>query len=355
MQTTAEWTTTTTPADVASRLRSAKHVAVVTHQKPDGDAIGSTLSVVLALQHANPQTDITLVYAGSMPTWASEILGDQPWLHIAEEGSINLGKRPELCIVFDTGTRQQIGADMTRWIEGDPASTIIVDHHKQGDPDLASDRIVSTSSAAVCEVSAQICCALLNTKSSAELPKDIATAIYLGLATDTGWFKYSNVTATTLHLAADLIDAGVDHAALFDTVEAQDRINRYQLMGRSFSSLESVFDGQVTVQRITADDFAQTDALESELNGFSAIPLMVKTARVSVLLTQSPAKPSQTKVSLRSKPGKYAVDVSAIASSLGGGGHARAAGARLDMPINEAKQTVLNAIKPHLSSLASHA
>src|SRR5690606_29057264 len=124
--------------------------------------------------------------------------------------------------ITDTGSWNQL-APFAEFLKPRLDRTTIVDHHLQGDGEIATRRLIDTNAAGVVQPAAEICCAILGLDSPAQLPTDIATPLYLGLATDTGWFKHSNVDGRVTRLAGELLDSGVDHTALFAMLYQRDR------------------------------------------------------------------------------------------------------------------------------------
>jgi phosphoesterase RecJ-like protein len=191
---------------------------------------------------------------------------------------------------------------------------------------------------------------VLGLKTGAQLPTEVAEPLYLGLATDTGWFRHSNVSPTALRLAAELLEAGVDHAKLYEMVEQRDRVSRLRLMSRALNSLEMHHGDKVAVMTLLLKDFEECRAAATDSAGFSEIPLAAEKVKVSVLITEAfrteGADNQQiTKVSFRAKSGPGGVNVGAVAASLGGGGHIPAAGAKLSCAVPEAKRRVVEALK----------
>ena len=204
-------------------------------------------------------------------------------------------------------------------------------------------------------------------------PGGVAEALFVGIATDTGWFRYPNATAETFALAARLLERGVDKTALFRELEETFPVQRLALQTRALASLEYVRDGAVAIQSLTHDDFVTTGGTVEHLTGLVNGPMVVGAVheqedRVPLLrvvplrhpgddlvrlrshLVFPAAKPGLTKASFRSKPCasggpvKDDEDVSALARRLGGGGHVFAAGARLDCGLEAAKERVRAAL-----------
>ena len=340
------YATTTTVEAIAARLRAAKRVLVLTHSKPDGDAIGSTVALVRALEQRG--TRAMVVYVGPVPRWGPMVIGST---HAKTVEGPTAGEvasefeEADLIVIMDTGAWSQVD-ELRAMLTGKSAKIIVVDHHLSGSPDLADERLVESSAAAAAELSARICCALLGVAPSA-LPIVIAEPLYLGLATDTGWFHFSNTKPTTLRLAADLVDAGVDFPRLFEMIEQQDRPARLRLLGRALESMELHKANTIALMTLTRADFEHCHGDSEDTGGFANYALAVAGMQVAGVLVEAAGREGKgplSKLSLRSKPGTNAVDVAAVCQKLGGGGHARAAGAKLAMSMAEAKIKVHEAL-----------
>lgn len=337
------WGSTATVGAIAGWLKGKRGVVVVTHGKPDGDALGSTAAVARALRLAG--VPARCWYAGPMPEWAGVLLGDTPWGLVERDGQ---PEGVDGVVVLDTGSWSQL--EMVKpLIEKVGGETALLDHHLHGDDAVSGRRVVVPTAAAVCEPAAELCAALLNVSGPSRLPEAVATPLYLGLATDTGWFRFSNVTPGTLRLAADLIQAGVDHSGLYRLVEQRDKPSRLKLMARALESMEFVGGGRIAVSLLTRKDFEESRASAAETGGFADLALSIEAVLVSAVLTETePASASGdhvTKVSMRSKPGPDAVDVNAVCMTLGGGGHARAAGVKLGVGLMQARARVIRALE----------
>ena len=149
---------------------------------------------------------------------------------------------------------------------------------------------------------------------------------------------------------ADLLEAGVDHERLIETVEFRDRPGRLRLLSRALGSLELLDDDRIAVMALGEKDFEKAGAHPGDSGGFLDIVKTVETVRVGVLLTELKTPDGVvTKISMRSKGGAGFVDVNVVAQSLGGGGHAQAAGARMvGVRLADAKATVVNALQAAL-------
>ena len=347
--TNPDWQTNTTLADIAAWLAGARSVVVLTHAKPDGDAMGSTLALARALnlttQTSGASSKAECWYAGPMPAWQNLLAGSTK-LRVVEPGQRpDFTLDPEAIVILDTGTWSQIDA-YADWLRARTDRACVIDHHLQGDPDTAAKRYIDTSMAAVCQNAAELCRLILGLARLSELPVEIAEPLYFGIATDTGWYKHGNVSADVMRTAGDLLETGVNHERLYQSTEMNDRPARLRLMARALASLELHNDETIALMSLRPKDLAETGAAPGDSGGFVDIPRTVGKIRVSALLTEieAPDKSLFTKISLRSKGGENAVDVNKVAQKLGGGGHARAAGARVRADLDTAKAKLLEAL-----------
>ncbi len=337
------YTTNATLAEIAERLKAARRVVLLTHSKPDGDAVGSTLAVARALCRLG--IEATPVYLPPWPPRMDSVVGstrvlhehkglwDQPWL-----------REVDTVAVLDTGSWNQI-ADARSWIEPRAKDTVLVDHHSHGDGEIAALRHIEPTSASACELAAELCRLLLGARSFRDLPADVAEPLYLGVATDTGWFRYSNMKPATLRLAADLIDAGVDHNRLYRRIEQADTAHRLELVRRALENLELLDGGRAALITITKADVSACHATQDEVGGLTDLPQTVGSVRVVGVVTE--LEDRLTKISFRSKAaddGQREIDVNALAKQFNGGGHLHAAGAKVKLPLAEAKGLVARAL-----------
>ncbi len=342
--------------EIARRLASTKRFIVTTHAKPDGDALGSTLAIARALARTGAQGEVWVV--GPWPRWMSQIAGDTPLRKIsADAPNVSLDSPPDTTIITDTGSWSQLDG-LKDWLATRAEQTIIIDHHLHGDASMASLRYIDTTAAAVTELCAEVIESLLGLDVLDPFPPEIAEPLYLGLATDTGWFKYSNVTPDTLALASRLLSSGVNHARLYQLTEQTDEPSRPRLLGKALSSIEYHADGKIALMCLRQTDFDATGAGTEDTGGFAESVMAVAGVSVVCTLTEMsrPGQPAQlTKGSLRSKPGPGAIDVAAVTATLGGGGHARAAGVKLAMPLDQARTAILAALTSACAAATSAA
>jgi phosphoesterase RecJ-like protein len=335
-----DYQSNTTLAAIAAALKAAEKVLVTTHAKPDGDALGAVVALARALELQGKHVERWI-----MPplTEALRVLTSTDPIHLHEkEGDALPRIEPDRIVVVDTGAWTQL-EPMRPWIEPRREKTIVIDHHLRGD-DVGAMRYVDTGAAAACQIVAQLI-DVIGTPFDALM----ADALYVGIASDTGWFRFSNTTPETHELAARLLRLGVDHGALYARLEQSERPSKLMLMRRALDSVELIAGGRVAIMSLRTADFEQTGARMEETERLVDLPQVVGEVQVVVLLTEMNGG-GKTRCSFRSKPGAHAVDVNELARQFGGGGHARAAGAKFDTGLDEARRRLTGALESAMAT-----
>lgn len=318
---------------------------MVTHTKPDGDAVGASIALARSLNTASGTRRAEVWYTGGMPSWVSEIARETPHRHVGTVEEPVPAVTPDRVVVVDTGSWSQLDA-LAPFVRANHGCAAVIDHHLRGDGDTAGRRLLDTAAAAVCEPLAEVCRAVVGVERSADLPSPIATALYLGIATDTGWFRHSNVRPATFRLAAELLETGVDHSGLYALVEQSDRPARLRIIAAGLRSLEMIDRDRIAIMTLRTADIHAAHAGAQDTGGLTDFALRVASVRVAASITEVETGTHEpaAKISLRSKPGSGMIDVNRVAARLGGGGHANAAGARLECSVDEAKARLIKAL-----------
>jgi phosphoesterase RecJ-like protein len=163
---------------------------------------------------------------------------------------------------------------------------------------------------------------------------------------------YSNTRPVTLRLAARLMDAGVDTDRIYQLLKQNERAERILLHTRGYQSMQLLAGGKLAVMTVGKQDFAETRSHVNDTEDMINFPLQIRSVEVSVLFVEPPGQGGPVRISFRSK-GR--VDVAAFAQQFGGGGHARASGAKLDKPLDQARKTVTSALVARLTDAAAPA
>jgi phosphoesterase RecJ-like protein len=322
--------------DVLSRC---KRVLVTTHVRPDGDALGTTAALVLALRTKGIDAEVLLL--SHLPRKYAFVYQDHGIVHHDVEPGWPAGGFPfdrfDALLVADTGTWSQLPGLQER-IADWRVPKVVLDHHLT-QQDWADVKLVATEAAAAAEVAAELLDAW-----DVHFDGPIANALYLGIATDTGWFQFANTRPYTLRLAARLMEAGVDTDRMYRQLYQNERAERVALQTRAQQSLELSEAGRLATMRVRKADFEETRAAVPDTENLINIPLQIRTVEVSILFVE-PADGGPVRVSLRSKG---AVDVARFAETFGGGGHARASGLKLDGSLDTAYERVITAMREQL-------
>ena len=333
--------TNTTVEDLAERLKSSGPVLILTHAKPDGDALGTSLALHRGLGQLGVSS--TVLLAGPIDANLLTLVGEGDRVHRLEEEGLP-DEEPGLVAVVDTGAWTQV-EPFAEWLRIRHGKVVGIDHHAGGD-EVASERVVDVTCAAATQVLVPILDAM-----GVDIAADgIADPLFAGMATDTGWFRFSSAGPAVSRLAARLLEAGADKDALYARIEQNSSLRRVAMQGRALSSLELLHDGQIALMRLGPEDFVDTGARPENLAGIVNMPMEIGSVRASMLLVEFEA--GATKISFRSKPAlddQLMVDVNQLAGRFGGGGHVHAAGARLEKPSAEAGEDLQREIDAFLA------
>lgn len=319
---------------ILEALSRSKRVLVTTHVRPDGDALGSTAAMILGLRAKGIEAEALLL--SHLPRKYSFIFKDNDITHHDVETSWPDNfpfNRFDCLLVVDTGTWSQLPGLKER-IETWPAPKLIVDHHLTQET-WGDHRLVVTTASAAGEIVAE----LLERWAVAMTPA-IASCLFLAIASDTGWFQFSNTRPYTMRLAATLMEAGVDSDRMYQALYQNERSQRVALQARALTSMELLADDRLAVMRIRKSDFHATGAGVPDTENLINVPLQIATVEVSVVIIE-PIDFGPVRISLRSKGH---LNVADFAAKFGGGGHARASGLKLDTSFDAAHDAVVNAL-----------
>ena len=329
---------TTNYAGLAKRIQDASYIVVTTHRKPDGDALGSVIGLCRGLRSIGKKVDN--IFIGPIEHGLLLATGDTDFLLFEEDGLPS--EEPDLIIVADTGAWSQLEA-LEPWLRERRDRIIGLDHHANGD-DLAPDRVVDISAAACAQV-----VMVLFDEMNIDLGRgcnSVAEALFIGIGTDTGWFRFSNADARCFADVSRLLEHDIDRYQLYRMLEETARPARMELLQRMLASIEYV--ESVAIMTLRSTDFQETNGSSTDIVGLVNTPLVLENIQASVLMTDS--DPSVTKISFRSKPSlpenpTSLIDVNSLASHFKGGGHVHAAGARVFSPLEEVKTRLIELLK----------
>jgi len=307
-------------AAVVEAIRGNDRFMVVTHENPDGDALGSMLATTLALRAFGKDASMYLTGTAPLPAEYGFLDLDGLQRTLPQD----LGERVLLAV--DCANERRIGEAVTG-VEG--AKLVLnVDHHHDndrfGDVALIDDHASSTA-----EIVRDILREL-----DVPLTPAIAQALYVGLVTDTGRFQYSNTTPKALALASELVAAGADVHSVFQHVYETVQFAKLKLLARALERAQLYESGGLVISYLLKEDFGEVGAEEPYSEGIIDHLRSVEGSEMVALIREPPRDEGPARrISLRSSHDE--VDVSAIARASGGGGHRQAAGFSSEASIDE--------------------
>ncbi|MEZ4462031.1 MAG: bifunctional oligoribonuclease/PAP phosphatase NrnA [bacterium] len=305
---------------LVSTIENNQRFLVVSHVHPDGDAVGSTLSMGLVLERLGK--DVVFYNEHEIPYNFRFLPGADRWVQTVPEGEY------DVTVVLDCGEPHRVG-DMPR--HGWGTTIAVVDHHKTFDPTFAQVYLQDTQAAATGELIFKIA------EYFGVMDADIAQNLYCCLVTDTGSFRYSNTSQQTFTMAGSLVAAGVNPWSMTSQIYESQPRERLMLLGRVLSTLEFSPCGRLAFLTIQASDFPPNTDL-ALIDGFINYARSIQGVEVATQLMESE---DGWRISFRSRG---SVDVSKLASRFGGGGHHNAAGCSVSGTAEQVRQNLSEAL-----------
>ncbi|KPV40389.1 hypothetical protein AN478_06180 [Thiohalorhabdus denitrificans] len=317
-------------AEAAARIAQADSVLLSTHVSPDGDGIGSGLGLARGLAGMGKQA--LLGMADPVPAYLSFLpAGDFVRTGPGDDSHW------DVLLTLDCGDWERLGdAPGNR---GRFGTVINLDHHQSNERYGDLNVVVPQASA-----TGLLAFQMLE-EVGAPIGADAALCLYTAIATDTGFFRYSNTDVATFEVATELVRAGAVPYTVHHALHENNPASRLRMMGEALRLTEFHGDGRIGIIPLDPGAYERADASPDDAEGLVELPRSVAGVEVAVLLRPT-LEEDGYKASLRSKK---QVDVSRVAEQFGGGGHARAAGCRLDLPLEQARDRLVAAIQEELN------
>ena len=323
------------PDSVVDRIGAAREALVVSHESPDADTLGAALGVALIVEARGGRA--TTICVDPVPALYDFLPG------IERERTDPLpDAKHDLLVVVDCGTLDRVGAVRERHAAlFARLPRVVIDHHLSNAGSGPAEWI-DPGSAATCEMVALLAVRLGVPLTAAD--GALAAALMAGIVMDTATFAHPNATPRTLTVAAALVEAGAPLSDISRRLYRTKPEVQLRLFGRVLDRLETVDEGRVVWSTMLDADLAATGALPAHSEGIIDLLAQAETAEVAILFKEHGPT---TRISVRTKPG--GVDATVLTGLFGGGGHARASGATIGLPVAEAREVVL----PEARRLAS--
>jgi phosphoesterase RecJ-like protein len=303
---------------IVEELQQTTKLLVTTHENPDGDALGSLLAFD-EMMRALGKDSIMFMSATNFPL--PHEYQNLPLQAVRNDPPPDMEERT--AVFLDCGNIDRMPVD---FLQREGQHIVNIDHHHDNTR-FGTVNLVVGDASCTAEILWE-----LSKELGVEITPSMAEALYIALITDTGRFMYENTGARAHLMAAELIEAGVDVAAVYRRLYQDLPFPRLQLLARALAGVRRYDGGRLTVAHLSRGDFGETGALESDSEGVVDHLRSVEGTAVAALIRDLVDRNAR-KVSLRSTDG--AVDVSVIARSLGGGGHRQAAGATTELPLEQ--------------------
>lgn len=306
----------------AKTILSKDKILILTHRSPDGDTIGSGYALAMALRKLGKSVKVDCT--DPFPEKYSYFTDKLEKLEFDEEFVVSV----------DIADTKLLGEKLSDYAD---KIDLCIDHHGSNTK-YAKEYYVEASAAAAAQVIAKLI-RLMNV----DFDKDIANAIYTGITTDTGCFRYTNVTAETHRIAADMIDCGAESGMINRLMFETKSRSRLEIERRVMDSIQFYLDGRCAIAYATIDMMKESGAVDNDMEGVSSLPRQIEGVMAGITLREK--NNGKFKVSVRTTD---ELDASAICANFGGGGHKAAAGCMITGTLNEAIEQIIEVVRQAL-------
>lgn len=314
--------------EVAKAIKEAGSIVLFPHVNPDGDAIGSSVALLLAVRKLGKKCTILV----DEPVQSNLAFLDKGYLSVKSDE-----ENHDLSIAVDCGETFRFEKRHDCFFKG--KKTLCIDHHKTSVP-FCDYNLIDPARAATAELIFYVIEAL-----GADMDKEIAEAIYTGILTDTGSFRYSNTTGDSHRIVSRLYEYNIDSNRICVEIYENISESKMALSAISLGKMEIFAGGKGAISYVDRAMLKETGALMSDSEGITEDMRKISGVEISALLKEYDN--NEIKVSMRAKS---IGDVSTIGAKYGGGGHVKAAGCTLHMPMEKALKIMKKEIEENLNS-----
>lgn len=320
--------------NIIKAIREGNNFIVTSHYSPDGDNIGSTLSMYYTLKKLGKK--VYYVLDDSIPLNLTFLVKD---VKILKSEELNENLNDYTLISLDCGDFNRICVSES--IKKSVKQLICIDHHASNN-NYGDLNYINPNESSTCELVYNLLKEFSKEMGEQILDEDISTYLYTGLLTDTGNFSYSNTNPSSYLMAYDLVNLGAKKDLIIQKIFQSNTYNYYKLLGEALDTLEIV-DKKIASMMLTIDMLERNEISFNDADGVTSYTRDIDGVEVGLLFKEK--APGEVKVSFRSK--NY-VDVSAVAQVFGGGGHVRASGCTIKDSIENVKKIVINEVLKHI-------
>lgn len=311
--------------NIKEEIEKAKDIVILTHENPDGDAVGSALAMYLTLKKLDKQVDVIIP---KCPNTFKFLPGAEEIKEVGKEDVYDLAISVDV-----TGIKRLNG--FAKYFEN-AKTKIQIDHHQVNEM-FADYNFVNPASPACAQNLIFIIEQL-----GVEIDKEIGTCLLTGIITDTGGFKYEGVSAETFEFASWLLAKGVNVSEIYKRVLQMKTRANFELRKLIMDRMEFICDNKITFTYITLEDLQKVNAEEGDHEGLVEVGRDIEGVEVSIFIRETE---NGYKASLRSN--NY-VNVSDVCIAFNGGGHIRAAGCNIQGTLEECKSKIIQEVEKYI-------
>jgi len=322
-------------------INKSSNILLTTHIKPDGDACGCLAAMNDVLTALNKM--VMPILLSGVPEWYESLFDEKPAI-LGENVTVQQLKHEQtgefdLIILIDVNTYSQL-PKFDEFLKQNDKPVLVIDHHVTTNG-IGDVELMDTSAAATSLI-------IYDLLKHANWPvtEKIAQALFVAVATDTGWFQFSNTNSRVHRSCAELIESGANPTEIYHDLYQSFSPQRFRLMGAMLNTLELHLNERFATQHLLQTDFKQTGATYKDTENLIDECRRISTVEAAALFVELPD--GRVKCSLRSRG---TIDVRRIAEKFDGGGHTTAAGTHLPGPLKDAKQLILGEMKEQFKRL----
>ncbi len=314
-------------------ILKGKNVAILGHRRPDGDCIGSQVALCRALNQIGVES--VAINHDAIPQSLKSFIGDTPWICSGKNDITDY--LDYKVITADCADEMRAGEKLHKSYNN---VLINIDHHISN-TNYATHNFVVSDASATAEI-----LAVMFLDNNLPIDSITAQALYIGIATDTGQFRYNSTTKQVFEICCKLIQLGANPAEAALQLYENESVNKIKLLQKFLSTLKFEFNKKVCIGQLNSRDYTESDATYDDSEGLVDYARSIKGVEIGILLEE---RKGSTKGSLRSKDPVHRVDL--LASKFNGGGHACAAGFNIDENIEKVYELIISNLTNHFKYL----
>ena len=313
--------------EVEGKIKSSQHVVIVSHRSPDGDSVGSSLALYHFLK--NFVDHVQVITPDPAPKFISWLDGFDTILNY-QDNDLEVNQELEkadliCCLDFNTPSRM---GDLEKAFQLNKDAYIInIDHHQNPD-DFANFQLSETTASSTCQLIYDF---IDNLGETSKLTVEMGEAMYTGIVTDTGSFRFSSTSKRTHNVVAELIEVGINPGQIHENLFNNNSVDRLKLLGFALNERFNVYEQyKAAIIYLSEEDLKRFNYKKGDTEGMVNYPLSVAGIRMAILIVE---KDGKVKMSFRSKGDFHVNELSA--KYFSGGGHFNAAGGISDLGLLE--------------------